>query len=779
MVGRFKILLNFFAWVVLAIAQPAGPSPVPNPVGGGLIPAVPNLGMGGKPFINNLPQLNPLNPVLGGGPKMQISELGADSTQNAGSVEGEEVLEVDFDFAAGRSLRLFGLDFFQRPPGGAGLDVVPVYEDYRVGSGDEVLIRAWGAVDINLRLTVDREGAINIPQVGIIQVANLRASELEGFVEAQVGEIFRNFEMNVTLGRLRSIQVFVVGQARRPGKYTVSAWSSLVNALIASGGPSGVGSMRSIQVKRAGQDVAIFDLYDLLMKGDKSKDVRLKHGDVIFIPARGNLAGISGQVKVPAVYELKGDESVEDLLQYAEGFTATAFQGRIHVERIKDHKMREIKVLDWEKSENRSEPVQDGDMVQVVPISPRYDQVVMLAGHVSVPRRENWKAGMRITDLIPNRSDLIPRTYWDAKNELLRLSDEDASTEGEVEGAGFGEYLLSANSVRRFRFLELVRGARKLLAEVNWEYASIQRINPESLENEFTTFNLGKALRENDPEHNLLLKSGDVITIYKRSDIRVPKSQRQEFVSIEGEVAKPGLYEIRAGETLPQLIQRAGGLTRDAYLYASVFTRESVRAEQRRRMEEAAVRMQQELARTSARMQAEETNADAKASMTALMEARQRAIAQSRATIATGRIVLDIPSGTGTLAGIPNLELEDGDLFVIPAHKKELHIMGEVFNSQSTVWKQGETALDVLTTAGGPKKHADMKQMFIIRANGSVKSYEQLGKKFIQTTMFPGDTLVVPEELDYQNWKYELKEWVKIFSDFAIGAAAIRVLSRD
>ena len=416
--GRLQIFVIFCAWVVSVVAQPALPAPpIQNPAGGGGSPAVPNLGIGGKPSINNLPQLNPLNPASDGRAKMPISELGADSTENVESVKGEEVLEVEFDFAAGRGLRLFGLDFFQRPPSGAGLDVVPVYEDYRVGPGDEVLIRAWGAVDINLRLTVDREGTINIPQVGIIQVANLRASELEGFVEAQVGKIFRNFEMNVTLGRLRSIQVFVVGQARRPGKYTVSAWSSLVNALIASGGPSGVGSMRSIQVKRAGQDVATFDLYDLLMKGDKSKDVRLKHGDVIFIPARGNLAGISGQVKVPAVYELKGDETVENLLQYAEGFTATAFQGRIHVERIKDHKMREIKVLDWEKPENRSEPVQDGDMVQVVPISPRYDQVVMLAGHVSVPRRENWKAGMRITDLIPNRSDLIPRSYWDAKNE--------------------------------------------------------------------------------------------------------------------------------------------------------------------------------------------------------------------------------------------------------------------------------------------------------------------------------------------------------------------------
>ena len=765
-----QIILLFFcaliAQVIDSLAQPAVPLPAPAPLGG--VPAVvPNLGPGGKPSIVNLPGVNPQIP--GGGGDALTPEIKSDLPETLDSLKGEEALEIEFDFAAGSGLRLFGLDFFARPAERAGLDVTPVYEDYRVGPGDEVLIRAWGALDINLRLTVDRQGFINIPRgVGPVQVANLKASELEGFVKAQFGKIFRNFEMNVTLGRLRSIEVFVVGQARNPGKYTISAWSSLVNALLASGGPSGVGSMRSIQVKRGGQIVTTFDLYDLLMQGDKSKDVRLKHGDVVFIPARGNLAGITGQVKVPAVYELKGNEVVEDLLAFAEGFTATAFQGRLQIERIKDHKLREIKNLDWGKQSNRAELLRDGDLVHVVPISPRFDRVVTLTGHVAAPRRENWRFGMRVSDLIPNRADLIPKSYWDSKNNLILPEASSETITGER---------VSPDQVRRFRYLELIRGARKLLSEVNWEYATLQRINPDSLENEFITFNLGLALRENDPEHNLLLKPGDVVTIYKRSDIRLPKSKKLEFVTIEGEVNKPGLYEIIPGETLSQLVQRAGGFTEEAYVYAGVFTRESVRLEQQKLINASIIRIERELAQASAQIQARTVSNEAKSSIDALSSARAKSLETMRSTPVTGRVTLDINRDITKASQLPNLELKDGDTFTVPSKMDEIHVIGEVFNQQSSIWRQGTTALDSLAVAGGPTRFADIKQLFIIRANGTVVSRSQIGRGFSSIRMHPGDTLVIPEDMDYYNWKFELKEWVKIFSDFALGVAAIRVIS--
>ena len=751
-VGAFSLFSPVYSQVAPPTPQP-GAVPVPS------VPVVPNPSV---PSISNVPAIK--------GPLESMEQ----KALTPKALAGDQALDIKIDFAAGRGLGLFGRSFFSAEGPLNPLEVVPVYEDYTVGPGDEILIRAWGQVDINLRLVVDRNGAINIPKVGVLPMANLKANQLEGFIKGQVGRIFKNFEMNVTLGKLRSIQVLVVGQASRPGKYTISAWSSLVHALIASGGPSGVGSMRKIQVKRGGQIINEFDLYDLLLKGDKSKDIRLQHGDMIFIPIRGDLVGVTGNVKVPAIYEMKGAETVGDIIDYAGGFTALAYTGRVNIERIKDHKQREIKELDLENEGGKKELVRDGDLIHVVPVSPRFDKVVTLAGHVAVPKRVNWKDGMRITDLIPNRADLIPIAYWNQKNQLVGGTSEGG---GETSGAGSNEFRLNPEQVRKFRFLELVKGARKLLAEVNWEYATIMRIDPETLQNIFITFNLGDALRENDPEHNLLLRAGDVITIYARGDIRLPKSKRQEFVTVEGEINKPGLYELKPGETLKELVIRAGGFTSEAYLYASVFTRDSVRLEQEKRMAEGLERMEKEMERSSARLQAETTTPELKESYAVQMAAKQRSIARVRSSTAIGRVVLNFPLGAQTPEHLPNLELKDGDVLIVPSKMSEVHLFGEVYNQQSTIWKPGVTVLAALTSAGGPTKNADVKSMFIIRADGTIYSREQGGRRFTSVLLSPGDSIVVPEDLDFLTWKHEVREWAQIFTNFALGAAAIKVLS--
>jgi len=305
-----------------------------------------------------------------------------------------------------------------------------------------------------------------------------------------------------------------------------------------------------------------------------------------------------------------------------------AYTGRVNIERIKDHKQREIKELDLENEDEKKELVRNGDLIHVAPVSPRFDKVVTLAGHVAVPKRVNWKDGMRITDLIPSRADLIPFSYWTSKNELVDgvVGEEGeislpSQEGGEISGEGSRTFRLNSKQVREFRHLELLRGARKLLAEVNWEYATVMRIDPETLENIFITFNLGYALRQNDPEHNLLLRVGDVVTTYARDDIRLPKSKRQEFVSIEGEVNNPGLYEISPGETLKDLINRANGFTSEAYVYASVFSRASVREAQQKRMDEGLERLEKEVERASIRLRAETISSDLKESYAAQVEA--------------------------------------------------------------------------------------------------------------------------------------------------------------
>jgi polysaccharide export outer membrane protein len=213
--------------------------------------------------------------------------------------------------SVGEVLPIFGANLFSNVAAGlAPIDRTPVTADYVVGTGDQLLIRVWGQVNFNVHATVDRSGDIYIPQVGNIEVAGLHFQQLDGFLRNQLGRVFRNFDLSVNMGQLRSIQIYVVGNARQPGSYTVSSLSTLVNALFFSGGPSEQGSMRRIELRRNGKVVTIFDLYDLLVYGDKSHDAPLLPGDVIYIPPVGPEVAVAGSIHVPAIYELRGSDTV-------------------------------------------------------------------------------------------------------------------------------------------------------------------------------------------------------------------------------------------------------------------------------------------------------------------------------------------------------------------------------------------------------------------------------------------------------------------------------------
>ena len=217
---------------------------------------------------------------------------------------------------------------------------VPVTPDYLIAPGDELLIRAWGQIDVNFQTTVDRTGSIYLPRVGNISVAGVRYDQINDVLRAAVGKVFKNFDLSVTMGRLRSIQLFVVGEVRRPGSYTVSSLRTLVNALFASGGPSKRGSTRKIELKRTGKNVTDFDLYDLLARGDKSRDVQLQPGDVIYVAPVGRLIALAGSANVPAIFELKGKENLADVLRYAGGLSTTAAGQHAFVDRTDERNVR-------------------------------------------------------------------------------------------------------------------------------------------------------------------------------------------------------------------------------------------------------------------------------------------------------------------------------------------------------------------------------------------------------------------------------------------------------
>src|SRR5437762_3012882 len=270
---------------------------------------------------------------------------------------------------------------------------------------------------MNYRTVVDRTGSIYLGKVGTFMVAGLKYDHLRDYLQTELSRMFKNFELSVTMGELRSIQVFVVGQVRRPGSYTVSSLSTLVNTLFASGGPSKRGSMRRIQLKRNGKVVTNFDLYDLLANGDKSKDAQLLPGDVVYVPPVGRLVALAGSVNLPAIFELKDHDTLGDVIAFAGGLTTTAAGQRAIMERIDERHTRRADEFSLSDDGLKRE-LQDGDVIRFLHISPKFENAVTLRGNVAVPGRYPWRDSMKVKDLIPNRDFLVPYEYWKRQNRL-------------------------------------------------------------------------------------------------------------------------------------------------------------------------------------------------------------------------------------------------------------------------------------------------------------------------------------------------------------------------
>jgi len=654
--------------------------------------------------------------------------------------------------SAGEMLPIFGASLFKGVPTTfAPVDRIPVTAEYVVGPGDEILLRLWGQVNADLKLTVDRTGGIFVPQVGRIAVAGLLFGNVAGYLRGQIGRVYRNFDLDVNMGQLRSIQVFVVGQARRPGSYTVSSLSTLLNALFASGGPSRQGSMRHVQLKRGAQVITEFDLYDLLLKGDKSKDQRLLPGDVIYIPVAGPQMALAGSVRTPGVYELKGETSAAGVIEMAGGITSTGDIERATLERIGQYSGRSTSKIQL-NADGLSTKVGDGDMLRIPPIAPRFDKVVTLRGNVANPGRFPWHEGMRLRDVIPDKQSLITRQYWEQRNSLAPLAE---AKKPQPAGLGVKE------------------------PDINWQYAAIERQRERDLSEELIPFNLGKLVLEGDETQNYELRPADVVTVFSQDDMRVAAAQQSRVVRLEGEFVASGVYQARPGETLAQLIQRTGGLTKQAYLYASEFTRESTRADQQRRVEEFVQNLQEELEKGAASRSDNATTAEDAAIVSRQIESERNVLARLKKLKATGRIVLNLEPGVNDLTKLMDLQLENGDQFVVPPKPSTVNILGAVYNQNSFLYDAQFGIGDYLRQAGGGTRTADQARIFVIRADGTVTpktGFNPLGRSFDARRLNPGDTVVVPEKLFRTSFLRGLRDWSQIIGQLALGAAAVNVL---
>ena len=672
--------------------------------------------------------------------------------------------------SVGRKLPLYGHNLFDRVPTTfAPLDRVPVTGDYALGPGDEILLRVWGQIDFNARLVVDRGGEVFLPKVGALAVAGLRYEQLSDYLRTAIGRVFRNFDLTVSMGRLRSIEVFVVGQARRPGTYTVSSLSTLVNALFASGGPADSGSLRRIQLRREKRLVGEFDFYDLLLKGDKSKDAKLLPGDVIFIPPAGPSIAIAGSVNVPGIYELSGNTTLAGAVEMAGGLTSVADGGKAVVERIDHHDSRRVEEFSLDDA-GMQRVLQDGDLVRVFPLSPRFENAVTLRGNVARPGRLPWHAGMRLRDVIPNQASLIPEGHWRSSNAAAAgRASYPAESAGEGKTEGPQDAALAA---------EPRSPIARDVPEINWDYAVIQRMNPEDLTTRLIPFDLGKLVLEGDERANLALEPGDIITIFSQNDLAVPLARRSKFIRLEGEFASAGVYRAEPGETLPHLIERAGGFTGNAYLYGAEFTRESARRQQQKGLDRLVQELEEDVTRDA--LGSSGVNPEDTAEQRARIEAQRQMIARLRDIKASGRVVLDLQPDLNQAAALPAIELEDGDRFFVPSRPSTVEVLGAVYNRNSFVCRRGARVDDYLKLAGGATRDGDASRMFLLRADGSVLSRQSVrglwNGGFGSLRLVPGDAIVVPERLSRGSFLRGLRDWSQVFSQFALGAAAVRVI---
>lgn len=666
------------------------------------------------------------------------SELSQPSGASKPKTGAADVLSEFEQFIAGKGpstistdIRQFGYDLFTGDPSAFAPSNVPIGPDYLIGPGDEIRITVWGKVEGRWDVSVDRDGNITLPKIGVIGVTGLTFSELRVFLHKEISRYYTGFEMNVSMGALRTMKVYVVGNANSPGSYTVSSLSSLINALFASGGPSKTGTMRNIELKRNGTTITSFDIYDFLLKGDKTRDVRLMPEDVIFIPSVGPLVGIAGNVRVPAVYELRNETRLLDLFNMAGGLTSSAFKGRVQVQRIQDHQFRTLfegDLIDIENSPEKNFTLMDGDLVKVFSVVEANNTVKLVGAVVNEGDYAIIPGETRLSEVISKAGGMI--YYASEQAELTRV-----------------------------------------------------RVTQSGPVTELLAVDISRAIK-GDPEHNIILEINDYLFVRT-----VPEWKLYRTVSISGEVKYPGTYTIKTGERLSSLIERAGGYTKRAYLRGAVFTRESVRDVQQKALSEMLERLERDLLSAGSVQASAAFSAEEVASMRIEMEQKRKFVESLRQLKATGRMSIKLANPRLLKNTEYDIEFEEGDSLVIPMRNSAVSVIGAVMSRGSFVYSSDLDYKEYVSLAGGLTSYADESNVYALKVDGTARklstgflSWDSSNSRWAVSSfgeeihdLEPGDTIVVPEKLERIAWMREIKDLTQILYQIAVTAGVLIV----
>jgi protein involved in polysaccharide export with SLBB domain len=702
------------------------------------------------------------------------------------------------------ALKPFGYDLFKGLPSTfAPVSDIQVPIDYIVGPGDTLEVQLFGNEPAMYELTVQRDGRVNFPKLGPIMVSNMNFDEVRGAIESRVSKQLIGSRVSVTMGDLRSIRVFVLGEADKPGSYTVSGLSTMTNALFVSGGVKTIGSLRNIQLKRNGRLITTLDLYDLLLRGDTSNDRQLLPGDVIFIPPIGRTVSIQGAVRRPAIYELKTENTVAEAIQIAGGLSPDADGKLVQMERILPSRLREMHDIDLTVAQSSATELANGDKLNIPAIRPTLENSVILSGYVFRPGQFQYRPGLRLTDVLGSLDELRPNAdqhyimirrqspsderieavsadlrralaargsaadpelkprdkifVFDLSADRERIlapvirelelqatpdqPEQVVSIDGRVKAPG--HYPLETT----MHVSDLIRAGGSLEDAAFRGQAEITRydvVDGETRRTELIPVDLA-AIRRGEAGADFALKPYDILVIKP-----IPQWMEPGTIELAGEVRFPGKYPIHEGETLSSVLQRAGGLTDLAFPGGAVYIREELKKREKEQLDLLANRLQSDLASLSLEAAVSSSGASSTAATgnaTQALVVGQQLMSQLRETKPVGRLVIDIDRVNKGGAHVPDdVMIRNGDKLLIPKKTQEVTILGEVQSPTSHVYESGLTRDEYISRSGGTTQKADRKRIYVVRANGDVVSGDRTGwfRRSRSAEIRPGDTIVVP-----------------------------------
>lgn len=621
-------------------------------------------------------------------------------------------------------LTQFGYDLFNKtvatfiPP-----SIMPVGPDYIIGPGDQFTLTLWGTTEGIYTLQVTKEGQVTLPKVGVVSVAGVRFSELEKTLKRHLSKYYSNFNLSVAMGGLKTVTIYVVGEVATPGSYSLSSLTTVYGALFAAGGPTKLGTLRSIQVLRSGKVVKTIDLYDFLLKGDRSQDIRLQNEDTVFVPLIGPVAGVAGMVYRPAIYELKGGETIGDVIKTAGGILPIALGGRLQLTRYADNQRKvvlDIRLSDPQPgapkaAEAFNEKIRNMDAISIRPLYDKVWETVNLSGAVQHPGDFQWRPDLRMKEIV-------------AQGGLLPTSD-----------------------MRR---------------------AEIVRLKDDYSDREIIAVDLA-LLMNGDEGQNVLLRPQDQVRVYS-------EYREAEKVLVTGEVVRPGAYEIMKGERLSDLLRRAGGVTAEGYAYGAVFKRKNVKDNETKNTQSFIARMQTQILANAASSAATALNAE-EAQFTKAELGLNQSLLNSLGAMqekSEGRVAIDITGNIDEWAGSKDdLILQDGDSLFMPKRPQEVLVIGEVYTPGAQVFLPEMTVKDYIERTGGATRYADDDHIFVVQANGFAYGADSPNVgKIEKAKLKAGDAVFVPQKTERYAATRTTKDIIDILFKTAVVIATITIL---